>query len=209
MYALGKATAVWTRSRGDQSQLVPAFNAFQVGPCARVGLRGLPRCMTPALIQALMTCAVLCLSHQVDYLAASPQGNVVAAAQRVNEAAAWMFSMQPPATAGALGLGNCAWVLDEAVFAGGLACVQHGRLQIAALLGQRGVEQAGATAGRRRLGASGAAASTRHVLLPANPALLLRVFVGGQLRREVKGVAGQAQLLDLSTSAQELQLLWT
>jgi hypothetical protein len=30
MFILGKATSRWTRSRGDQSQLVPAFNGFQV-----------------------------------------------------------------------------------------------------------------------------------------------------------------------------------
>jgi hypothetical protein len=30
LYILGKATARWTRSRGDQTQLVPAFNGFQV-----------------------------------------------------------------------------------------------------------------------------------------------------------------------------------
>lgn len=30
MYILGKATSRWTRSRGDQTQLVPAFNGFQV-----------------------------------------------------------------------------------------------------------------------------------------------------------------------------------
>ena len=98
LYALGKATARWTRSRGadQQGQLVPAFNAFQV-----CGSSGLPRCMTPPAHSCLMkTCAVLRrASRQVDYLAASPQGNVVAAAQRVNEAAAWMFSRQPPAAA--------------------------------------------------------------------------------------------------------------
>jgi hypothetical protein len=30
MFILGKATSRWTRGRSEQSQLVPAFNGFQV-----------------------------------------------------------------------------------------------------------------------------------------------------------------------------------
>jgi hypothetical protein len=140
----------------------------------------------------------------------------VAAARRVNEALAWMFTARP-AQAAQQGLANCAWLLDDGAAAGGLACVHHGRLRVAAALGlpqaqAAAAAAASAAAGRRALQQQQPqqAGPGRRVLLPANPALLLRVFGrAGEVRREVRGSAGQAQLLDLSAAAQDVQLLWT
>lgn len=143
---------------------------------------------------------------QVDFLRAG--SGVVAASRQLNEAAAALVASHPGA-AQQLGLASCAWVLDDAATAGGLVCTQHGRVGVAQLLGQpTPVQTAAAPSGRRLLQAEAGAAGGRHVLLPANPALSLRVYADGKLRREVKGLAAQAQLLDLSGSAQELQLSW-
>lgn len=196
LYLLGKATARWTRSRaggGAQGVLLPAFNGLQVDYLQHDPLQD-----SPAAAAGQQR---------------SSGGNVVAAARQLNEAVAALVSTQPGA-AGQLGLANCAWVLDDAAAAGGLVCVHQGRRSVPELLGQPASVQVAAAGGRRRrqllAGQDEAGASTsRHVLLPANPALLLRIFGDdGKLRREVRGTPAQAQMLDLSMAAQELQLLW-
>jgi hypothetical protein len=128
---------------------------------------------------------------------------------------AWMYVNQPT-VAPKLGLGNCAWVLDDTAAAGGLACVASGPQQVSNLLG---LPAGGASTGGRRLqqqqqpqeqqnqGANGGA-SKRLVLVPANPALVVRVFADGKVRRELKGTAGQVQLFDLSSTATDLQVSW-
>ena len=52
------------------------------------------------------------------------------------------------------------------------------------------------------------AGSKRHLLVPANPALRVRILADGKLRKEVRGIAGQAQILDLSTTATDVQVSW-
>lgn len=170
MYALGKATARWTRSRTDQSQLVPAFNGFQI-----------------------------------DYLQAMPKNNVVTAAQKLNAAIAWMYTAQA-VNAPKLGLGNCVWVMDDTAAAGGLACAAGGAVKVPTLLGLP------AASGGRRLqqqqpAQEAGSNSKRQILVPANPALTLRILGDGKLRREVKGVANQAQLLDLALAATDVQVV--
>lgn len=153
-------------------------------------------------------CVHPCLpTPQIDYLQAAPKANVVTAARKLNAAIAWMYTAQP-AAAPKLGLANCVWVLDDTAASGGLACVQDRSVKIQSLLG---VPAASAAAnGRRRLqqAAPAAAGSKRYILVPANPALTLRLGVGGKMGREVKGIAGKPQLLDLSLSATDLQVAW-
>jgi hypothetical protein len=155
---------------------------------------------------------------QIDYLQAVPKSNVVTAAQKVNAAMAWMFVNQPT-VAPKLGLGNCAWVLDDTAAAGGLACVAPGTQKVSTLLGlPEGGASNPSSSGRRlqqqqqvqevlNQAASGGS-SKRLVLMPANPALVVRVFADGKMRRELKGTAGQVQLFDLSTTATDLQVSW-
>jgi hypothetical protein len=140
---------------------------------------------------------------QIDYLQSTPRANVVTAAQRLNQAIAWMYTAQA-AQAPRLGLGNCVWVMDDATAAGGIACVSAANQRVASVLGLP-ANAAVASAGRRL---QQAAAAKRSILVPANPALRLRIFAAGKLRKEVRGTAGQAQLLDLSTTATDLQVSW-
>jgi len=142
---------------------------------------------------------------QIDYLQAMPKNNVVTAAQKLNAAIAWMYTAQA-VNAPKLGLGNCVWVMDDTAAAGGLACAAGGAVKVPTLLGLP------AASGGRRLqqqqpAQEAGSNSKRQILVPANPALTLRILGDGKLRREVKGVANQAQLLDLALAATDVQVV--
>lgn len=156
----------------------------------------------------LLHCAVVWPPErqQIDYLQPTPRANVVTAAQKLNQAIAWMYTAQA-AQAPRLGLGNCVWVMDDATATGGIACVSAANQRVASVLGLP-ANAVVAAAGRRLQQAAGPGAAKRSILVPANPALRLRIFAAGKLRKEVKGTAGQAQLLDLSTTATDLQVSW-
>lgn len=144
---------------------------------------------------------------QIDYLQAVPKTNVVSAAQKLNQAITWMYTVKA-AQAPRLGLGNCVWLLDDNAAAGGIACVSAANQRVASVLGLPATAAVAAAGRRLQQQEAAGGSSTRKIFVPANPALTLRIFADGKLRKEVKGTAGQAQLLDLSVTATDLQVSW-
>ena len=123
---------------------------------------------------------------QVDYYQL-PTGapGVLAAVDRVNGAFAWLYANRPSAVASGLGLANCAWVLDDAAYAGLLLCAHHGKQGLVVDAG-KGV----------------------RVLVPANQDLKVKVLKGGKVVQTVKGDVGKITQVGLSGPFDSLEVLW-
>lgn len=146
---------------------------------------------------------------QVDYIQL-PTGRpgVVTAAEQLNAAFAWMYTQQIGA-APALGLGNCVWVLDDAVYAGGLVCAGQKTVGISSLLRVgAATPMFGATGAHRRRLLQAAAVSGRQLLVPANKQLKVQLLIGLLVQTTVLGDMQQLQVLPIDAAVDALQVVW-